>query len=101
MFVKEITFRNFRNYELLELSFSPNMNIIIGGNAQGKTNILEGICFLSTAKSHRTNIDNELIQNGKDWFYLKGTVSTKDSLTTVEIANSRSEKKKIKIDGKA
>lgn len=101
MFVEEIIFRNFRNYELLELRFSPNMNVIIGGNAQGKTNILEGIYFLSTAKSHRTSIDSELIQNGKDWFYLKGTVSTRDSQTVVEIANSRNEKKKIKIDGKA
>ena len=100
MFIEEITFRNFRNYELLELRFSPNMNIIIGGNAQGKTNILEGIYFLSTAKSHRTSVDSELIQNGKEWFYLKGCVLTKDSSIVVEIANSNVEKKKIKINGK-
>ena len=101
MFIKEITFRNFRNYELLELQFSSNMNIIIGGNAQGKTNILEGIYFLSTAKSHRTSVDTELIQNGKKWFYLKGSVSARNSSTVVEIANACNEKKKIKIDGKA
>jgi DNA replication and repair protein RecF len=101
VFIEEITFRNFRNYELLELQFSANMNIIIGGNAQGKTNILEGIYFLSTAKSHRTSVDTELIQNGKKRFYLKGSVSARDSSTVVEIVNAYNEKKRIKIDGKA
>lgn len=77
------------------------MNIVVGGNAQGKTNILEGIYFLSTAKSHRTSIDTELIQNGKSWFYLKGYVKARNSSTIVEIVNSSDEKKKVKIDNKA
>ena len=74
VFLKSITFRNFRNYESLSLRFSAGVNLIAGENAQGKTNILEGIYFLSTAKSHRTNRDDELIQHGKLWFYLKGQV---------------------------
>ena len=100
MFIEEITFRNFRNYDSLCLHFSSNMNLVVGGNAQGKTNILEGIYFLSTAKSHRTSLDTELIQNGKSWFYLKGYVKTRNSSTVVEIVNSADEKKKVKIDGK-
>ena len=76
------------------------MNLVVGGNAQGKTNILEGIYFLSTAKSHRTSLDTELIQNGKSWFYLKGYVKARNSSTVVEIVNSADEKKKVKIDGK-
>lgn len=101
MFIEEITFRNFRNYELLDLHFSSNMNLVVGGNAQGKTNILEGIYFLSTAKSHRTSLDTELIQNGKSWFYLKGRVKARNSSTVVEMVNASDEKKKIKIDGKS
>jgi len=100
VYIENIIFRNFRNYELLNLDFSPNVNLIIGGNAQGKTNILEGIHFLSTAKSHRTNIDNELIQNEKDWFYLKGRVFTRNIVTEVEMINVCEDKKKVKINGK-
>jgi DNA replication and repair protein RecF len=101
VYIESISFRNFRNYELLKLEFSPNINLIVGGNAQGKTNILEGIYFLSTAKSHRTSMDTELIQNSKDWFYLKGRVFSRNSSTEVEIINACDEKKKVKIDGKA
>ncbi len=94
-------FRNFRNYEQLDLHFSAKINIVIGGNAQGKTNILEGIYFLSTAKSHRTNQDNELIQHDKRWFYIKGKAESLNSSTIVEIINTFDDKKRIKIDGKS
>lgn len=107
MFLREITFRNFRNYEYLNLQFSPGVNLITGENAQGKTNILEGIYFLSSAKSHRTSQDDDLIQHCKQWFYLKGQVSSSignsQSLSisnTVEIINACGEKKKVRINGK-
>jgi len=77
------------------------MNFIVGGNAQGKTNILEGIYFLSTAKSHRTNQDNDLIQHEKKWFYIKGRAVSRGLSTVVEIINTCDERKKIKIDGKS
>ena len=100
MFLENIAFRNFRNYEQLDLHFSAKINLVVGGNAQGKTNILEGIYFLSTAKSHRTNQDNELIKREKRWFYIKGKALSLSSSTVVEIINTTDEKKKIKIDGK-
>lgn len=101
VFLENITFRNFRNYELLDLHFYNKMNLVIGGNAQGKTNILEGIYFLSTAKSHRTSQDNELIQHEKKWFYIKGSVLSVNSSTVVEIINTFDDKKRIKINGKS
>ncbi len=112
MFLKNITFRNFRNYESLRLQFSPGVNLITGENAQGKTNILEGIYFLSTAKSHRTNRDDELIRRGSLWFYLKGQVLSQRSNSqakieswatsnVIEITNACGEKKKVRINGKA
>jgi DNA replication and repair protein RecF len=76
------------------------VNLITGENAQGKTNILEGIYFLSTVKSHRTNRDDELIQREKEWFYLKGQVSYKSLTTVVEIINASGEKKKVRINGR-
>jgi len=103
VFLKDITFRNFRNYESLHLQFSAGANLIVGENAQGKTNILEGIYFLSTAKSHRTSRDDELIQHGKLWFYLKGQVETRHAASphVVEITNACGEKKRVRINGKA
>ena len=108
MFLKNITFRNFRNYESLRLQFSPGVNLITGENAQGKTNILEGMYFLSTAKSHRTNRDDELIQRGRMWFYLQGQVLSQrygsqvaPTSNVIEITNACGEKKKVRINGKA
>ena len=54
MKLTKINLTNFRNYDKLELNFDKNINIFIGNNAQGKTNILESIYVLSITKSHRT-----------------------------------------------
>lgn len=51
----------FRNYEDFTADFSPEMNVIQGENAQGKTNLMEAIAYLSGAKSHRARSDQELI----------------------------------------
>ena len=67
--------RNFRNYVNCEIEFPNRGNLIIGGNAEGKTSLLEAIYFLSTAKSHRTYPDDELIRHNQSWFYLKGMIA--------------------------
>ena len=65
MFLSEINLQNFRNYSKLKLKFNKNINIFIGNNAQGKTNILESIYFLSITKSHRMAKENFLIKNNE------------------------------------
>ena len=62
MIVTKLVLRNFRNYEALTLSPSPGINIFLGANAQGKTNILEAICYASLGRSHRTSRDADLIR---------------------------------------
>ena len=57
MLINSLNLTNYRNYENIELEFSPQINMIIGQNGQGKTNIVEAIHFLSFAKSFRTNKD--------------------------------------------
>ena len=69
MFLKELKLENFRNLENLELNFDKKINIFIGNNAQGKTNILESIYFLAITKSHRTRNELNLIK--KDTLYTK------------------------------
>lgn len=62
MRVNTLVLHNFRNYVNLKLTFTQNINIFLGQNAQGKTNILEAIYFSAMGRSHRTSIDNELVK---------------------------------------
>jgi len=71
MYIQSLKLEHFRNYESLELEFSPGINLLYGDNAQGKTNILEAIYFCGTTRSHRTSYDRELIQFGFDEAHLR------------------------------
>ncbi|MFV0379357.1 MAG: DNA replication/repair protein RecF [Anaerorhabdus sp.] len=62
MFIKNLSLRQFRNLNNITIEFGRNYNIILGNNAQGKTNILESLFMLSTCKSHRIKEDQSLIQ---------------------------------------
>ena len=66
----------FRNYVHLEASFHPRMNLIYGDNAQGKSNLLEAVAYLSSARSHRARYDRELIRMGVDSAFLRGEVES-------------------------
>lgn len=63
---KKIRLRGFRNIDEAEVDFSPGVNLLIGENAQGKTNLLEAIGFASIGKSFRTVRDEELIRFGEE-----------------------------------
>lgn len=67
MKLTELQLNHFRNYEQLELELHPGVNLIIGDNAQGKTNLLESVCYLSTGRSFRTTRQQELIRFGAEF----------------------------------
>ena len=62
MRVKKISLHNYRNYTALSLSFSQNLNIFLGQNAQGKTNIIEAIYYAAIGHSHRSSVENDVIR---------------------------------------
>lgn len=64
MHITNLQLKDFRNYENQKLELNPGLNIFVGDNAQGKTNLLEAIYVLSLSKSYRTGRDTELIQHG-------------------------------------
>lgn len=78
MMVKSLELDFFRNYVHLEAGFDPRVNLIYGDNAQGKTNLLEAIAYLSAARSHRARYDREMIMMGVDSAFLKGVVDSRD-----------------------
>ena len=66
MYINKILLKNYRNIEKTYLNLNPNLNIFIGNNGQGKTNLLESVYLIATTESHRTNRDTELINWDKD-----------------------------------
>lgn len=64
MRVTHLELSDFRNYERLDFTPGPGLNVLVGPNAQGKTNLLEALYALATTKSHRTSKDTELVRFG-------------------------------------
>ena len=94
MYLKKLYLLHFRNYDNLLLTLHNGINIIYGENAQGKTNLLESIYVLAMTKSHRSFIDNNLIQNGSSYSQIKGQLHQDDIDNTYEVIIEN--KKKIK-----
>lgn len=98
MYIKKLQLVNFRNYKELFIELNSGVNIFIGDNAQGKTNILESIHYCSIAKSHRTNKDKELINWESEGAYVKAYVSKERLDKNIEIKIFKDGKKGIKIN---
>lgn len=98
MIIKDISFRNFRNYEEEKIEFNEKVNIIYGNNAQGKTNILEGIYLFSLGKSNRASKDVEMITFGKDSAEVSLNFVSHDNNTLGEITIDKTKRKKIFIN---
>lgn len=99
MFIKNIKLKNFRNYEELELNFDKNVNLILGSNAQGKTNLLEAIYVTSFGKSFRTSKDSEMIRFGSDIANVKIETAREDYDGSIDISIANNSKKFVKVDG--
>lgn len=100
MYIKDIELSNFRNYRELNASFNKNINIFIGNNAQGKTNLLEAIYLNAMARSFKTAKDKELIRFGEEFCKIKTTAFFSDDEHITEIVVNKEGKKGIKIDGR-
>ncbi|MEM9120389.1 MAG: DNA replication/repair protein RecF [Cyanobacteria bacterium P01_F01_bin.56] len=75
MFLKTLELRHFRNYETQRVEFTAPKTILLGENAQGKSNLLESVELLATLKSHRTSRDRDLIQDGFAAAHINAEVS--------------------------
>jgi DNA replication and repair protein RecF len=98
MFLNSLELQHFRNYEMLQVKFSPRVNIFFGKNAQGKTNLLEAISLFSFGKSFRTKKEEELIQWGNETCYLNGNFETTEFPIRIELGIGQKEKR-LKLDG--
>ncbi len=98
MFIKNLILINYRNYNQLDIEFSKNVNVFIGNNAQGKTNVLEAIYYCCFAKSHRTSKDRELIRWDCDDAYISIQVGKERLDKRIDINILKNGKKAIKVN---
>ena len=104
MYIKELELKNYRNYKELKISFDEKVNLILGDNAQGKTNLIEAIYISSLGKSFKSSKDLDYIKFNEDNAYVKVIAVKEDFDTEVEIILEKKGKstvnKNIKKDKK-
>lgn len=84
--IQKLYLHNFRNYNQVEIEFSPKLNLIKGNNAQGKTNLLEALFFLSTGRSFRTLKLSDLICWDKPFFYIEAEFVKEGIVQTLKVS---------------
>lgn len=100
MKINGLVLENFRNYKNLEIEFDERRNLIVGENAQGKTNLVEAIYLTAFAKSFRTNNSADMILFGESSGRVSADITSEDIDKNVSITIRSDGKKMIKKDGK-
>lgn len=98
MIIKNLSLNNYRNYSNQSIEFSPNLNVIIGKNAQGKTNLLEAVFLCAIGKSPRTSRDKDLIKWDNQMSKISLNIAKKIGNKSIDIYLFHNQNKAIKID---
>lgn len=93
MKISKINLINFRNYSKITISLGQNMNVFVGDNAQGKTNILEAITILALTKSHRVGVSPNIIMFNKAKCSISGNVRKNKVITKLNVEITEDTKK--------
>ncbi|MDD6224054.1 MAG: DNA replication/repair protein RecF [bacterium] len=99
MHLSRVELKNFRNYSKAKIKFNSHINIFIGDNAQGKTNILESIYILALTKSHRYGIEHSLIRRNYNSCFIKGTIKDGNKIKDLEV-HLEPNKKRVIVNSK-
>jgi len=84
MILNNIRLENFRNYAEANVEFDPGVNLLVGDNAQGKTNLLEAVAFLGSGRAFRTVKSAELVHFGSDFAQIEGSVFSQQRQQTLK-----------------
>lgn len=99
MRIKRLGLKNYRNCSDLEIKFPSRKTLIVGKNAQGKTNILESIYLLSSLKSPRTSTLSEMIKFGEQQFEIIADVDKNSTDVELDILYNSDKKRELKVNG--
>jgi len=97
--ILSISLRNFRNYSFQKVDFHPGINVIAGFNAQGKSNLLEAINYLSVFSSFRNAKDPEMVKWGEPYFLIEGSIEKNSGNYDLALGYNVDNKKLLKING--
>ncbi len=99
MRIHQIRLTNFRNFSDAVVTFGERRNLILGRNAQGKTNLLEAIHILGVGRSHRERREANLVKFGETFYRIEGVFFDKSVRNVIEVAYSE-QRKRIRINAK-
>ncbi len=101
MHLKELFLYNFKNYEEVEITFSKHINIFLGDNGAGKTNILDAIHYLCLTKSAFTNSDSYAVRKNEAYFSNIGVFDKDDDSFKIICGLKLDDKKVLSVNGKS
>lgn len=96
MWLENISLLNFKNYEELDLSFSEQINCLVGENGSGKTNLLDAIYYLSLTKSAFSSTEAQNIRHDESFFVVKGSFHKNHEKYNVQFSLQNGQKKQFK-----
>ncbi len=98
MWVQALHLDSFRSYNEVLVEFVPGVNVLIGQNGQGKTNIVEAIYYLATLTSHRVASENPLVSAGKASAVIRARINEEDRAVAIDLEISPGKTNRAKIN---
>jgi DNA replication and repair protein RecF len=99
MYLKTLHLRHFRNYQEQQVEFTAPKTILVGDNAQGKSNLLEAVEFLATLRSHRTFRDRDLVQEGEELAQISASLKRDTGISTLNLILRRNGRRTVNLNG--
>jgi DNA replication and repair protein RecF len=101
MYLKTLNLRQFRNYQDQKVEFSAAKTILVGNNAQGKSNLLEAVELLATLRSHRMTRDRDLVQEGSDIAQINATLERQTGVSDLTLTLRRNGRRSVALNGES
>jgi DNA replication and repair protein RecF len=101
MYLKTLNLRQFRNYKEQQVEFTAAKTILVGNNAQGKSNLLEAVELLATLRSHRMARDRDLIREGEAASQISATVERETGITDLSLTLRRNGRRSVALNSES
>lgn len=97
MYISHLALLDFRSYAQADLEFTPGINVLVGKNGAGKTNLIEAVGYLATLGSHRVAADQALIRQGAERAMVRGKINRGDraQILEIEIINGKANRSRV------
>ncbi|MBD2386784.1 DNA replication/repair protein RecF [Cylindrospermum sp. FACHB-282] len=101
MYLKSIHLRQFRNYQDQKVEFTAAKTILVGNNAQGKSNLLEAVELLATLRSHRLSRDRDLVRSGEPTAQINATLERDTGTSDLTLTLRRNGRRSVALNGES